>query len=631
MTEELSRLSKPVDIKQDHYQGLADSPIVLVEYGDYSCPYCRQVMPVVRELQDHLGDRLQYVFRHFPISSVYPNSQLAAEAAEAAGAQGKFWEMHDILYELTNPNLITLENLCSYASELGLDEDRFRTELEEGVYAEKVREDYMSGVHSDVNGTPTFFINGERYDGAWDFISLMEAIEKPLGVRVNRAFQEFVNIQASGGILLLLGTIIALVWANSPWAESYFHLWETEVAFEFGAFHLGKHLLHWINDGLMVIFFFVVGLEIKREVLAGELRSPRKALLPIMAAIGGMLFPALLFFVFNNGEESVSGWGIPMATDIAFTLGLMAVLGKRVPIALKVFFTALAIADDLGAVLVIALFYSSGIQWAALGAGALILLALIGLNRARVYAPLPYAILGVGLWLAFLQSGVHPTIAGVLLAMTIPSLTTANTTAFLAQATTVLENFERMSMDGTRDHEIGSPRQAVARTLTTIAQRVESPLQRLERTLHPWTTYAVVPIFALANAGVALEDSIIDALTSPISMGIVVGLVLGKSIGITLLTWLTIRLKLADLPAGTSMGQIFAASWLAGIGFTMSLFIASAEFSGLLLDQAKVGIIAGSLLAAVIGTVLLFVFEQEYDERTETELIQIMDRPPVLP
>jgi NhaA family Na+:H+ antiporter len=188
-----------------------------------------------------------------------------------------------------------------------------------------------------------------------------------------------------------------------------------------------------------------------------------------------------------------------------------------------------------------------------------------------------------------------------------------------------------MSVSGARDQEIGSPRQAVARTLTTIAQRVESPLQRLERTLHPWTTYVVVPIFALANAGVALEGSVIDALTSPISMGIVVGLVLGKSIGITLLAWLTIRLKLADLPAGTSMGQVFAASWLAGIGFTMSLFIASAEFSGLLLDQAKVGIIAGSLLAAVIGIVLLFVFEQEYDERTETELIQIMDRPPVLP
>jgi NhaA family Na+:H+ antiporter len=602
---------KPPVGDRDHIRGPVDAPVTLVEYGDYECPHCRQVAPIIVQLRERFGDRLRYAFRHFPISTTHPHAQLAAEAAEAAAAQDKFWEMHDRIFE--HPGPLDRQHLVRCAQEIGLDVERFEHELDEHVYADRVREDFLSGVRSGANGTPAFFLNGVRYDGPWDLDSLIAEIQKPLGVQVRLLFQQFTRLQASGGILLLAAAALALIWANSPWGHTYFELWETYLTIELGNLALKETLLHWVNDGLMVIFFFVVGLEIKREVLVGELASPRRAALPLIAALGGMVLPAGIYLAFNLGRRGEAGWGIPMATDIAFVLGILTLFGSRVPVSLKVFFTALAIADDLGAVLVLALFYSGEISWVALGVAAVFLVILIGLNRGQVRHPLPYALLGIGLWLAFLQSGVHPTIAGVLLALTIPARSRVQAQAFMAQCTAALGGL------GAEDsHRRGRRQQAAAQTLEVIAERIQTPLQRLERSLNPWVAYLIVPVFALANAGVDFSGDLLEVLTLPVSLGIILGLLLGKSLGITLFSWVAVKIGLADLPYGVSWAQLFATSWLAGIGFTMSLFIASSAFEQpALLALAKMDILVASVLAAAIGFVLITVTSPKQEGTSE--------------
>jgi NhaA family Na+:H+ antiporter len=609
-----TRLKRPVG-EGDYIQGPPDAPVTFVEYGDYECPHCRQAHSIVIELQEMLGDQFRYVFRNFPNTAMHPNAQLAAEAAEAAAAQGKFWEMHDALFQMEGP--LEKSKILQLASELDLDMELFRKALDEHSYAERVREDLLDGTKSGVNGTPTFFINGLRYDGPWDIESLREEIEKPLGVQIRDLFERFTRLQASGGILLVIATILALILANTPAAHDYFQLWETSLALTFGNLSLSKDLLHWINDGLMVIFFFVVGLEIKREILQGELATLKKAALPIFAAIGGILLPAGIYILFNAGTEAGSGWAIPVATDIAFTLGILVLLGRRVPLALKVFFTALAIADDLGAVLIIAIFYSAGINWFSLAVGAIIFLALMALNWLGVRRPLPYGILGVILWLAFLQSGVHPTIAGVLLAFTIPSRTLASKEAFLAQCISTLGGFEPAETDHD-ERTVSNRQQAAAHTLEAISERIQTPAQRLEHSITPWATYLVLPIFALANAGVTLEGNLLEALTQPLALGIVLGLVLGKPVGISLLTWLAVKTGIADMPSRVTWTQLLSTTFLAGIGFTMSLFITSSAFKTLdLISTAKISILVASLAAGFLGSVLLILSTSRRESTTE--------------
>ncbi len=618
--EAVSRLHPPVS-DRDHVLGSLDAPVIFVEYGDYECPHCLQAHSIIQELQERLGDRICVVYRHFPIRSSHPRAQHAAEAAEAAGAQGKFWEMHDLLFE--NQGSLSDENLVDYARQVGLDEEQFRQDLNEGRFKEKVEQDFKSGVRSGVNGTPTFYINGERYDGPWDVESLVEQVEKPIGVQVRNLFNRFTRLQASGGILLAISTIVALILANSGFADAYFQLWKTDFSIMFGDIGLSKYLLKWVNDGLMVLFFFVVGLEIKREITVGELASPRKAALPLMAAVGGMVLPAAFYVLINTGTEGMSGWAIPMATDIAFMLGLLALLGRRVPLSLRVFFTALAIVDDLGAVMVIAFFYTSGILWTALGIGALILLVLIALNWLGVRNPLPYALLGIGLWLAFLQSGVHPTIAGVLLAFTIPSQTRVRAQAFMAQCIAVLGGVEGEDLAfESAEVEMSDRRQAAAHTLEAIAERMQSPAQRLEHSLTPWATYLVLPIFALANAGVAISTDLGSLFTNRVALGIIVGLVLGKSLGITLFTWLAIKLGIAELPSRVGWPQLFSATWLAGIGFTMALFIGNSAFTDpAQLATAKLAILVASLISGVIGFGSLIVTSRLRDRHSELAVV----------
>jgi NhaA family Na+:H+ antiporter len=420
-----------------------------------------------------------------------------------------------------------------------------------------------------------------------------------------RPFQEFARLEASGGILLLACTVMALAWANSPWGESYQRLWEFPLSVGAGDFVLQKSLLWWINDGLMAIFFFVVGLEIKREVLVGELASPARAALPIAGALGGVLFPAAIYTLLNFGTPAVRGWGVPMATDIAFVIGVMTVLGNRVPWGLRVFLTALAIVDDLMAVLVIALFYTDDLSWISLLWGAGLLAALFAANRAGVRNPRVYAILGVGLWFAFLKSGVHPTVAGVLLAATIPSSPRLHPGEFLAESRSILGEFEKAGSVEEPLHA-NEDRLSAVRALESACEAVETPLQRLEHGLHPWVTYFIMPVFALANAGVVLEGSLVQALGNSVTIGVILGLVMGKPLGITLLSWLAVRARLAELPTGVGWYRLHAAGWLGGIGFTMALFIAGLAFGeGELLTDAKIGVLASSLLAAAVGAALL--------------------------
>jgi Na+:H+ antiporter, NhaA family len=423
--------------------------------------------------------------------------------------------------------------------------------------------------------------------------------------RVFSPFREFTRTEVSGGILLFIATLIALVWANSPWGDSYGDFWHTTLTIGVGGSGLTKSLAHWINDGLMVIFFFVVGLEIKREVMVGELATRSQAALPIAAAAGGAIVPALIYYALNAGGAGAHGWGVPMATDIAFALGVMAILGDRIPLSLRIFVTALAIVDDLIAVLVIALFYTEQIELMYLLAGAGIFALLVTANRLDVTRPVIYGGLGMLLWFTFVKSGVHATIAGVLLAMTIPARTLMNSRQFLQAADGAMADFREASANN--PHTVSSyEQQSALQDLESAVELVQSPMQRFEHKLHPWTSFVIVPIFALANAGVAFGSDFVDVLVGPVSLGVILGLIFGKQIGITTVTWLMVRMGWSSLPEGVTMRHIHGASCLAGIGFTMSLFIGELAFVDAdLRDEAKVGIFVASTIAGIVGFIVL--------------------------
>ena len=423
--------------------------------------------------------------------------------------------------------------------------------------------------------------------------------------RVLRPIQEFIHSSASSGIVLMLAAVLALGIANSPLADEYDALLHLHIGVTVGSFHLEESVLHWINDGLMAIFFFLIGLEIKREVRVGELANPRAALLPIVAAIGGVAVPAMLYTIMNVNGPGAGGWGIPMATDIAFALGLLALLGNRIPFSLKVFLTAVAIVDDLIAVLVIAFFYSGGINGAALGIGFAILAVLLLANLFGIRTTAFYTVLGVVVWLAFLQSGIHATIAGVLVALTVPARNRIDPQPFLERAGGLLHRFQQSSLAPTIMLTDEAQQSAVIE-LEEACEDVQAPLQKLEHSLHTWVQFVIMPVFALANAGVALSVTSVVGETSAVALGIVAGLVLGKPIGILGAAWVATRAGIAELPQGVQWGHMVGAGFLAGIGFTMSLFIASLGFGeSALLEAAKLGILGASSIAGVIGFLLL--------------------------
>jgi NhaA family Na+:H+ antiporter len=434
----------------------------------------------------------------------------------------------------------------------------------------------------------------------------------PAIARVLGPFELFMARESSGGLVLLGCAVLAMAWANSPWSAAYDAFQHVRLLIGIGPWRFEMTSLHFVNDGLMAVFFFVVGLEIKREILVGELNSLRQAALPLAGAVGGMVAPALLYVAFNAGGPGVPGWGVPMATDIAFALGVLALLGDRVPASLKVFLAAVAIADDIGAILVIAVFYSHGIDWGALGLAAGLLAISMAANRAGVRTTWGYGIIGVALWAAVLESGVHATVAGVLLAFTIPARTLVNERQFLSETRRAIDDFDRALPDApldlaeqvlTNDHS-----QEALHRLEGLANAAQPPLHRLEHGLHGVVAFGIMPLFALANAGVRLEGDMAAAVANPVTLGVILGLLLGKPLGITLFAWLAVRLSLAARPAQASWAALHAVSWLGGIGFTMSLFIAGLAFRAPetepLLTAAKLGILVASTLAGVMGYVV---------------------------
>lgn len=451
----------------------------------------------------------------------------------------------------------------------------------------------MAGAHDE---GPSLIDHGDR---------IAPTAAEEMAQRLMRPFQVFARQAVSGGIVLFVFTLLALAWANSPWASHYEHLLHEPFSIALGDFRISYDLHHWINDGLMAVFFFVVGLEIKRELLVGELAEPRKALLPIGAAIGGMLVPAAAYLALNAGTPTAKGWGIPMATDIAFALGVLALLGKGIPDALKVFLVALAIVDDLGAVLVIAFFYTSSVKVSGLVLAAAFLAGLVLANRAGLRSPLVYFALGAGLWYGFLVSGVHATLAGVIAALTVPArvrLAPGRLAAVVRRAADRLDALETEKGLAQMD----ARGFAVFATLRKAAQEAKTPLQRFEHMMHPWVAFVILPVFAFFNAGIALDASALASVFEPLPLGIAAGLVLGKQAGVFGATWLLVRTGAASLPQGVTWGHVYGVAWLTGIGFTMSLFVGGLAFpEPAVQDQAKLGVLAGSLVSGAVGAAIL--------------------------
>ncbi|HXH19317.1 MAG TPA: Na+/H+ antiporter NhaA [Chitinophagales bacterium] len=416
---------------------------------------------------------------------------------------------------------------------------------------------------------------------------------------------KFIKNETTGGIVLFVSAVVAMIWANSPFSHLYYRLWHIPLTIGLGDFVIAKDLHHWINDGLMAVFFFVVGLELKREFIGGELSSFRKALLPMAAGAGGMLVPALIFLAFNYSTPAVDGWGIPMATDIAFALGILSLLGNRIPLSLKVFLTALAIADDLGAVIVIALFYTSDVSLINIAIGAAFMAVMIGANMLGIRSSVFYGIIGIGgLWLAFLLSGVHATIAGVLAAFAIPARTKVDEQGYIVSITGLIEKFKKTPPND--NHLVTAEQLSIIEDIKRYSVAAETPLQRLEYGMHPLVALVVMPVFALANAGIEISADILSSFLNPLTLGVFLGLVLGKFIGITGMSKLMVTLQLAQLPEKTTWRHIYGVSLLGGVGFTMSLFITGLAFTEpLMVLEAKVGLMTASLIAGLGGYLLL--------------------------
>jgi NhaA family Na+:H+ antiporter len=440
-------------------------------------------------------------------------------------------------------------------------------------------------------------------------------------------FSRFVHSEVTGSLILLTCTVVALAWANSPYSESYFHLLHTELGFSIAGTDRTLSLHHWINDFLMAIFFFVVGLEIKREMVVGRLSTFDKAVLPVAAALGGMIAPALFYFVLNTSGEASRGWGVPMATDIAFALGVLSLFGKRVPIGLKVFLTALAIADDLGAVLIIAIFYTKNLDLAVLVLAGIFMLAILGARNIGIRSPVVYLLLAIVVWVDVFESGVHATVAGVLLAMLMPVKAGREPEQFFAE---VRERWEALrASDLTRDSMIHDRSQLDAiSNLRRAAQEMEPAGLLLEERLHPFVVFFILPLFAFFNAGVRIDGSFTETLAQPVSLGVILGLVFGKQVGITLFSWIAVKSGKAALPEGVDWGDLYGAACLGGVGFTMSLFIAELAFETPVLGaEAKIGILTASLIAALWGIVVLATQLARRSARADHPAVPAAGRP----
>jgi len=604
----LDKLDPPIDLDHDHVLGPPDAELTLVEYGSYACPHCHAVHDVIAGLRNRFGERMRYVFRHLPVAGSEEAVRASELAEYAAETTGQFWKAHQALME--RGPAFSDGDCEQIARELNLPSD----DAAAAAAQERVREDIESAQRSGARVTPAFFINGRRYVGAWDESSLADAMLAPLGHRIQAAAFGFVRWGPSSGLLLGLATLLALILSNSSLGPAFQSFWDTKLGLQWGASPFALSLLDWVNHGLLTIFFFVVGLEIKREFTVGHLASFRSGALPVIAALGGIILPAIIYASIAPPQLR-HGWGIPIGTDTAFAVALIVLLADRVPIELRVFLTAAVIIDDIVAILVIAVFYSGDIATIFLIAAAAIVVLLIVFNRAGVYGALPYAVGGILLWFFLHEAGLHATLAGVILAVLIPTRPPANLKALLAQAATVIHE-----EDLHRDEAMHpGPSEPALRTLDTIHSRIESPADKLLRSVEPWSSYVVLPIFALANAGVAWSTDVFQQ-NGRLMAAITLGLVVGKSIGIVAAAWLAVRSGIAVKPEAYSWRQLVGAGALGGIGFTMSLFIAGLAFPNAAdYAAAKIAIFIASLIAAVLGTIILYPRRQEESEPEAAE------------
>lgn len=595
-----NRLDRPVDAILDHVLGPENAPITLVEYGSYDCPHCRAANERITEVRGQLGDRLRYVFRQRPLidSDI---ARPAAELAESAANHALFWDAHVAL--MTRSNKLTEDDLHAVGEMLGLSQlDAEMARLTGERARERVDLDIESARASGVQFTPTFFINGRRYDGPWDESSFTDAMLGSLGHRVRTAALSFASWAPSAGVSLLLATFLAIVLTNSSFGNAFAGFWETELGLALGRNIFQLSLLHWVNDALLTIFFLVVGLEIKREFTVGHLASRRTAMLPIAAAIGGMVLPALMYLIFIPRGPWAAGWGVPMATDTAFAVALIAMLGARVPVDLRIFLTAAAIVDDIGSIVVGAIFYSGTVHYVYLTAAAVMTALLLLLNRAGIYRVSPYILAGVVLWACVYASGLHATLAGIILAAIIPTRPPPDFKTLAFQADAILTS--EAQHGGEPFHR--GPSTSALEALDAIHDRLESPADHMLRSVAPRSSYVVLPIFALANAGVMIGTNVFSH-HGMLVLAIIAGLVIGKPLGFVLASWIAVRLRFASKPESYTWRQLCGAGALAGIGFTMSLFVAGQVFPGPGdFAVAKIAVFAASVISSMVGVAVLW-------------------------
>ncbi|MDE0772239.1 MAG: Na+/H+ antiporter NhaA [Salibacteraceae bacterium] len=574
--------------------------VELSSFIDYSNKKFKAGRPIMRFVMDHFEGEVVPKFHFFSKTPNNTEFQISAKAALSAELQGHFFEMNLLLIEFQG--IYTEELMLNRAEFLKLDLEKFKKDFHSDYIVKRLEDDINLAKSRGVALAPSIAINDYLYEGAWDEHALIEAIENANTKPVTNAMQSFLHWGASAAVMLLLAAIAALVFANIGFIEQYEFLRHFKLGFLAGSNSFILPIEVWINDGLMAIFFLLIGLEIKREVISGELSDIKKASMPVIGAIGGMLIPALLYFFINKEGSGSHGWGVPMATDIAFTLGLMALLGKKVPNALLVFISALAVSDDLGAIVVIALFYGHGFHIGAFVA-ALVIIGIMGvLSYQKVYSKTIYVVLGLVLWFFIFQSGLHATLAGVITAILIPARRRGNIVGIATQSSIIFEDEIQRIKDSDNSQE--SIRHGALKVIRKAFNRLIGPGEQIEYSLEATVNYSILPLFAFFNTGILVVGTYFNVFT-PINLGIIVGLCIGKPLGIVGFCWLADKFKIASLSSGISWPQLFGAACLAGVGFTMSIVVAGAAFEGEMLDGAKLSILIASGLSAVFGLFIL--------------------------
>jgi NhaA family Na+:H+ antiporter len=601
-----AKLLNDVDPERDHVRGGgADGRVAsVVYYGDFLCPYCRRLRQVLLRLRASFGDRFTYTFRHFPNERAHPGANFMARAAEAAAEQGRFWDMYDALFDREPP--ISEKDARELARNLGLDMARFDSDLDSEAVRARVEDDLADAGRNGVSGTPTIFVDGIRYDGAWDYYSLLDVLERPVGERIQRSARAFASLPASGGLVLILAAIAALILANSPFASSYYAFIRTPFGIGPSGSLLSLTVGEWFSEGLLAFFFLLVGLEIRRELTAGALTDRKAATLPVVAAVVASITPALIYLLINYGGAE-TGWSVPTATDIAFALGVLALLGDRVPPSLRVFVAAFAVVDDIVSVLVLAIFYPRNFEAAWLIAALAAIGVMYALNRSRIYATWPYAIVSVAVWFFLHSAGVHGALAGIALAAFLPTRPAPAAAPLLAQAATALAALEHAQSD--KDVDDNPVLEWASRNLSAASERLLSPADRIEQAVAPWSTYLILPLFAFSATGVDLNVDVSAPGAVRILAGVILGLVIGKPLGVCTAAWATTRLHIARMPDGAGLRTFVGAACLCGIGDTVSLLLADQAFPAAPAEAsiAKIGVLIGSLLSAALGASIILI------------------------